>query len=334
MARNLKPVFVTNETDLEIIREKRKSFLISKYINFELYGNKNTDTHIISWCLNDEEWDIMLDILAENSYHINSLIIFSRSSFLDKLTNYLSNGMLSQICIIEFSSNNINIGVKCVNAFSNVLTSIHTLKRLSLCNNSINSEGAETLAMSLKINNTLEELSLEYNNIDDTGAQALADMLLTNNSLIKLELRNNEIGNIGFQSLCEALVVNNTLESLLLSYNPITIFDPVFKTLSSNTNIINLDIANYHMSYDMIKRIKLLIDKNIYKYNQQNWRYWRHLTFPIISSCLYTNIQKNIQFSCHSMVLTSLVCNSEFSVILPIDIWKYIFTFWKRLQFN
>ena len=70
------------------------------------------------------------------------------------------------------------------------------------------------MAEALKENNALQVITLFENNIGDEGAQSLADSFVLNNSLCKLWLTRNEITDKGAKSLAVALKGNHTIEEL------------------------------------------------------------------------------------------------------------------------
>ena len=80
---------------------------------------------------------------------------------------------------------------------TNAIANNTTLRKLSLFDNDISSEGIKHLADALKESNTLQILYLHNNNIGDDGAKYIADMLIVNKSLRKIDLSYNNITNKG-----------------------------------------------------------------------------------------------------------------------------------------
>jgi hypothetical protein len=89
------------------------------------------------------------------------------------------------------------------------------LKKLSLQNSGLNTDGLEILLKGLKKNEILESLSLKYNEIsEEEDFEKLAGYLEKNKSLKHLDLSENDFESLSLQPIINALHLNNTLVSL------------------------------------------------------------------------------------------------------------------------
>lgn len=286
--------------------------------------------------INLQQMTYLIDLLTTNPYHIKSLS-FSRlvltNGFIEKLTFYLENNMLPIITSINILSSDIG---NCIAlSFAKVLYSNSSLlKNLTICCNGITDEGAKEIAKSLYRNENLIWLALSCNYISDEGAIELAKCLYSNTALEYLDLGQNKIGNIGFAAICEALKVNQSLEYLKILHNEITNWELLIDALKYNFHIKNVCINHYSCSPDTYRQINILLSRNEELYQKQYWHPYRHISFPKMSIHRGKLFSIPIEYSCHNMLISSIVCNSEFSVILPMDVWKYIFSFFRRNMFN
>ena len=100
-----------------------------------------------------------------------------------------------------------------------MLASNDKLKKLSLDNNLLGSDGVTWIAEALESNKGVKHLCLRSTGCDDEGAAALAKMLSANSNIRKLYLTHNGITNDGLDILAKGLCKNTTLETLTLSGN-------------------------------------------------------------------------------------------------------------------
>lgn len=131
-----------------------------------------------------------------------------------------------------FSALNVNTGLTTlsltwnkiseVGVIEEVLKSNRVLKKLSLWNNKISSQGGLAIAEALKVNNVLTDLHLGTNQIGGVGVKAIGKALEVNQGITNLDLRYNNMGDDGAIGLVSALKVNCALKSLGLDENQIS----------------------------------------------------------------------------------------------------------------
>lgn len=225
------------------------------------------------------------------------------------------------ITFIDLSFNKIVVSgaIELASAFKTNTTLIF----VNLSYNDIEDAGAEAIANALEVNTSINNILLSGNLISAVGAKALAKCLGYNTTLQELKLNTNNIGDVGVEVLAFALETNITLINLDLRLNEISSvgLSAIMKALQSNMTMIKLQIdfaLHHHAYFNLIpqeteEKIKQLMERNTTIRMGQYWSPCYHVAFPF-----------------HKIVLTSLICNDEFSARLPIHVWKYIFSFWKR----
>lgn len=193
------------------------------------------------------------------------------------------------------------------------------LTDLNLSENNISCVGAEALALVLQTNTSLKELNLDNNNIRDYGAKAISDCLLFNTSLDTLKLLFNNISTIGLNFLANSLLYNTTLSSLdigaNINYPRSESIREFARTLTTNKTLMELKITTLNNNNNNENCISI---RNGLDRNKVLWE--NHFWTPLLHK----------SFTCHRIVLVSLVCNEYFSLRLPVSVWEYIFSFIKR----
>jgi hypothetical protein len=275
--------------------------------------------------------------LIVNPYDIISFSFTEKvvtREFIETLGYYLMHNMLPNISKINLGNN--KDGDFLAETIAKVFQfNPNLLKNLSIYGNQITDVGAIKIAQSLKDNTTLVSLELSCNNIGDAGAIAIAEWLISNTNLEYLDLSQNHISDIGLEALCNALKVNKTLLGIKISHNVgIRNWGVLIPVLEVNFGIQNLIIDEYSCPINISKSIEALRRRNMGLYQDQYWRPLRHLSFPSNSIYRESWCSARINYSCHNMIISSIICNGEFSVRLPIEVWKYIFSFFKRKNFR
>ena len=119
------------------------------------------------------------------------------------------------------------------------------LKDLNLCQNEIDNNGVELLAVALQSNTSLTTLGLSHNEVDDEGVAILANALQRNATLTELYLSDNEVANVGVAALAAVLQRNATLTTLGLGNNEIGDegVAALADALQSNATLTALDLS-------------------------------------------------------------------------------------------
>ena len=108
----------------------------------------------------------------------------------------------------HLSMSNTGLEAKGAVAMSAVLAAKHcTLMELNIAFNRLCIEGAEAIALALKVNFSLTSLNLHYNNLEDEGAEAIFAALEGNarSKVATLVLSSNEIGSQATSALAAAI---------------------------------------------------------------------------------------------------------------------------------
>ncbi|XP_054910322.1 dynein regulatory complex subunit 5 [Poeciliopsis prolifica] len=119
-----------------------------------------------------------------------------------------------------------------------------SLIELDLSHNIIRDGGARSVAELLS-KGQLKKLNICNNEIEVQGAQALAEVLSNNSSLLYLNLRLNQVRDEGGQAIAEALQKNTTLTYLNLAGNDLTFITAIVlsKVLLKNRRLRTLDLS-------------------------------------------------------------------------------------------
>ena len=138
-----------------------------------------------------------------------------------------------------------SIGAEGANSLSQALRVNTSLTSLKLRGNSVGADGANSLSEALRINTSLTSLHLFENSIGADGANSLSEALRVNTSLTSLDLRYNSIGAEGANSLSQALRVNTSVTSLKLSHNSIGAegANSLSQALRVNTSLTSLKLS-------------------------------------------------------------------------------------------
>ena len=179
-----------------------------------------------------------------------------------------------------------------------------TVVKFNIEDKGVGDDDVEKFCDILKENDTMRELGFGYNFISNVGSQHFAKLLSSNTTLENLSLEFNNIGEEGAQAFLSAFQTNTTLFRLGLSGNNIH-QEGGDGAIKSNTK----------------KAINNCLKRNQNMWLMQFWSPWKHESFL------------GETFECNDMVIASLICNTEVTTPLPMLVWKYIFSFWRRNQF-
>ena len=158
-----------------------------------------------------------------------------------------------------------------------------------------------------------------YNiDIGINGIILFANALQRNYILTSLSLTGN-IGDAGIKELGQALSKNERLSLFAIQDNTIThhgayIFSNLIK---NNTTLRYISFGkNYNIENNVHDNIKFIVNRNTIIWKNTYWKPYLHM-----------------DFNCHKMVMSTLICNDEyndngFRMKLPMSVWTYIFSFW------
>jgi len=152
--------------------------------------------------------------------HIREMDL-SETSLRDKDVLILLEGLLANINIrkLNLCKNSINSqGARYIAQYINQLS----LKKLDLSWNDLTGDGIEEFGKALMSNGSLQEINFSYNRIGDFWGQDLASCLMTNKCLKKLDFTHCGIGGKTAVVFGKTLRMNSTLEKLNLSLNSLT----------------------------------------------------------------------------------------------------------------
>ena len=202
-------------------------------------------------------------------------------------------------------------------------------KDLDLSGKTLFDNDIEELSKSLANNDTLMSLELTGNSFTFEGLDALFTGLMHCTNLQALYVNWNTIAAVGddnnYNELFEKLRYIESLITLDISYTNIGEkgIEALYNVLPY-TEITTLYAIGNGFAFDEEQKIKFrsILDQNRAKFDAKFWIPWFHMSFT------------NNDESCHQMVMASLLCNSQFSKILPMHIWIDIFSFWQRKKFK
>ena len=317
------------------LTEEEKTSLVAR-MHEKFCNNSITSFSNFFMITNIQEMLFLLKHFTVSPYNIRTLYLSSLDftiEFIEKMAHYLVNNMLPKIRHICMANNKggvlLAVAIAYVFQFNPYL-----LEKLEMYGNQITDVGAIKIAKSLKYNTTLLSLDLSDNNIGDAGAIALAEFLVSNTTLEYFSLAQNQISDIGFELICKALKVNKTLLGLTIDHNnEIMNWGLLIPALEDNFVIHVVNIDEYRCEPETLKKIHKLLKRNRNLYENQYWLPWRHMSFPSESMYREHWLSKRIYYSCHNIIISSIICGDEFSVWLPMEVWKYIFSFFRRNKF-
>ena len=321
-----------------LTEEEKTSLVIN--MNNRFCGKSITFFSNIYMIDNIQEILFMLMHLTVCPYNIRTIYLSELDftiEFIEKMAFYLINNKLPKIRYISMDNNNGGVFLAVFIAYVFQLNP-YVLQELDIICNHITDDGAIKIAKSLKYNTTLLSLNLKGNNIGDAGAIALAEFLVSNTTLEHLDLSENQISDIGFEEICKALKVNKTLLNLNINKNRILNWGLLISALEENFVINKLIIDVVMCETKTLTQCWKLLDRNINLYKNQYWLPWRHMSFTSVSiyrtlsDSIFTRFY-NIYYSCHNIIISSIICGNEFSVRLPMGVWKYIFSFFRLNKF-
>ena len=323
---------LTEEEKTSLVAEMTKTFYdnpttqLSDYMSISVSGMR----------INIQQLLFLIMSLTVNPYditEINFTTLVLTNEFVENMAYYLLNNMLPNISQIILGNNKAGdfLAASIANVFQ---FNPYLLQKLEMYGNQITDDGAIKIAKSLKDNTSLLGLNLNCNNIGDAGAIALAEFLVSNTTLEYFSLAQNQISDIGFELICKALKVNKTLLGLTIDHNnEIMNWGLLIPALEDNFVIHVVNIDEYRCEPETLKKIHKLLKRNRNLYENQYWLPWRHMSFPSESMYREHWLSKRIYYSCHNIIISSIICGDEFSVWLPMEVWKYIFSFFRRNKF-
>jgi len=172
-----------------------------------------------------------------------------------------------------------------------------------------------------------EFLVLNGNNIGPDGGKAIVQAA-TESRIKYLDLTGNPLfkGNNTPNYVLGSLKGSCGLYVLELSYTRLNaaVIEYLLQILG-NTSIFGLYLKGCldTINETQIANIRNLLLYNYYeKYLKQFWSPYEHLDFV------------DNDHSCYEMVMSSLICQTGFSIKLPLYIWRDIFSFWQREHFE
>ena len=157
----------------------------------------------------------------------NSLKCISSLKVLDISNNNIGHqlsdnvaAVISRNCLLEqlWLDGNALLS-KGIVRISNALSSLSTLRTLSLCNNGITDDAADEISTIIANNTYLEDLQLSGNLLTSAGVTAIAESCKKLFRLRKLDLFNNKISKDAADILADAISNCYNLQELYLSYN-------------------------------------------------------------------------------------------------------------------
>jgi Ran GTPase-activating protein (RanGAP) involved in mRNA processing and transport len=160
-----------------------------------------------------------------------------------------------------------------------------TMKRLSLSENFIGTEGSNSMARILRVNKSLQELDLSVNGICSDGAAIMAKALTKNKTLRSINLRRNLISDKGALAFADNLVDMGGLRELKIDKNAIGAVGiaAFLAALQRNTEIEYISIGeDSSMNREML---------HLFRLNQAGRRIFKHDNVP---SCLWPKIYGRI----------------------------------------
>jgi len=193
-------------------------------------------------------------------------------------------------------------------ALAHSITNNKSLTEIDLDGNKFNYKSYRVLALALRMNCTLTRLSLNQNNICESAAKALASALKVNKTLIEFNLSFNNIGDEGAKYFADALKINTNLLTLNLMFN----------------NISNVGCKALSDALLINKTLKTLFIQN-------SWSGASSIATGAFMECMKINVirQTDILLSetkDRNMYISTLLCNDEFTVNLPMYVMDYIYS--------
>ena len=142
------------------------------------------------------------------------------------------------------------LGLKGIQAISEVLRSDSSLKNLDISENILDFEMLSCLLESLAHNCTLTTLLLKWCRFGPYEAKLLSNMIKSNNTLVTLDLGYNKLGAGGIASIVEALKENKTLQTLNLNFNGMICDDACFIADLISTNLDHMSTLHIGGNFD------------------------------------------------------------------------------------
>lgn len=225
-----------------------------------------------------------------------------------------SNWLANSFChLTTFNGSGNNLGDAIGHDLGALLSNNNIqLNTLVLSKNNIGNEGVKAIFKALSVNTTLKTLFLCHNNIENEGAYAIGEALLTNNTLTHLFLSfNSGIGVDGYIAIVSSLCRNVSLGTLdMLSWGYIA--DKRLTQAVESVLFLNTTITSFRFSAMDCPKFKRILDG----------RFWSPRSNTSAAE------------ACQVAVLSCLFCQLNFPVYLPMEIWYFIFSFWKRASFD
>ena len=137
---------------------------------------------------------------------------------------------------------------------------------------------------------------------------------MTNATVTDVYLERNYIQDEGAKAIATALLTNTTVTSVDLNYNGIGAEGAKAIITALGTNM------TLRRFIPTLANVPNFLARNVALWKQHLWHPVHHITFPQ---------------SCHPLVVTTLLCGRACppDCLLPVRVWCFIFSFWKRRNF-
>ena len=168
--------------------------------------------------------------------------------------------------------------------------------------------------------NSLKRLSLSNNLFTDLSE--LLYELVYNQTLTNLDFSGNRFGDDTAQALASLIKNNNIISGIWCRNGNISreSYDAIIKALEENITLYSFDCYSSTMTEEQRVKLNTLIIRNRENFPLHHWS-------PHLCISFTSNSDSN------QLILTTLLCNSEYNSKLPIRVWTYIFSFWIRKMF-
>ena len=185
------------------------------------------------------------------------------------------------------------------------------------------------IANGLKTNNKLTHLFINDNDISNEGAYVIFDALKCaetqmHTHLKSLDLSHNYyIDNDCISSFAELLGENNILQSISMNYTAIN-NEGLLELLTRPELKYNQSIVSLSFGKDDIDEEEPILNDTIDLIIESNQNlFW----YPYIHRFNLFNVKL------HNMIMTTLLCNAEYKIRIPMNILIYIYSFYNRSKF-
>ena len=289
-----------------------------------------------------ETLDLVSNIFKKNkkliNFNISGLIDFMKYDDLNTMhiiLNKFANALQINKTLQNLNLSDCRIGNR-IEFICKGLQNNSSLKTINLSSNLINNETIKYVADYLKNNKTLEYIDLTINDsCTISGLKILLEGLEFNTTLLKCdifegsldyEIKDWFMSDIDIDEFTGIIIDDNYMETIikLLSNCKAIHTHSLEHNHYKNMYIENMILYNEN-KYRIVEKIANTIDNNNYLYENSFWTPPEHLVFK--------DILNFHDIFCHELIMTSLICNSNLYIKLPMQIWQYIFSFYQLKQF-